>query len=145
MTGRTIVRPPEPLEGVLPLLSALPLPALLYRLDGTIFGASPAMEQLVGEPVDAMTNGDLASRLKIGFPEGRGLHWDDLCRDLTTERNPAVAVDINDSIGRFHAMIASGALVRSGSDTVGVLVLFSEVTGLLERSAAQPRHSLSSE
>ncbi len=40
----------DPLAATLPLLRALPLPALLYRPDGTIAAGSAAFEELVGRP-----------------------------------------------------------------------------------------------
>ena len=122
----------DPLAATVPLLRALPAPALLYRPDGTVAAGSAVLEELLGVPVEDQTNSDLAAQLHLRFPTGKALHFADFLRDLGDQPHPAVAVDMRDRSGRFRAMIASGSVVRSGGETLGFVVLFSEVTGLLE-------------
>lgn len=122
----------EPLAPLLPLLRALPLPALLFRLDGVVAGSSAAVENLVGESVEGMTTPELADRLNATNPLGQSLGIDDLRQALQREANPEIAVDIRDRHGRCHAMIATGAVVESGGEPVGIVVLFTDLTGLIE-------------
>ncbi|MEN6342338.1 MAG: PAS domain-containing protein [Methanospirillum sp.] len=124
--------PSDPLAATLPLLRVIPAPAILYRPDGTIAGSSAAFEELLGRPVEGLTNADLADLFDIRFPTGKALYFGDLCRELRVQRNPQMAIDLRDGSGRFRAMIASGAAVRSGDRTVGAIVLFTEVTGLIQ-------------
>jgi PAS domain-containing protein len=124
--------PADPLAAMLPLLRALPLPAVLYRLDGTVAGASAALEELVGAPVGGLTVAELAALLHVRFPTGRVLDFDDLCRSLGEEPRPMVALDLRDRDGRFYAMIASAGVVRSGGEMAGIVVLLSDITGLIE-------------
>ena len=110
----------------------LPAPALLFRPDGSVAAGSAALEELLGVPVEGLTRSDLAALLHVRFPTGKVLHFADLVRDLGDQPHPTDAVDLRDPSGRFHAMIASGSVVRSGGVTLGFVVLFSEITGLLE-------------
>ena len=56
---------------MLPLLRALPLPAVLHRPDGTVAGASAVFEELLGISADGMTTEDLGARLQVRVPTGR--------------------------------------------------------------------------
>lgn len=127
------------LAGTLPLLQALPLPAVLFELDGKPVAASPSMEELLGRPLDEMTGGEFVGRLRIRYPAGRPRTWSDLHRDLARERHPAVAIDVHDSDGGFHAMIATASLVGPDDGPLGILIVYSEVTKLIEKSAAPHR------
>ncbi len=129
----------DPLAATVPLLRALPAQALLFRPDGTVAAGSAALEDLPGIPVEGLTTSDLAALLHLRFPTGRALHFADFLRDLGDQPGPAVAVDLRDRSGRFRAMIASGSAVRSGGETIGFVVLFSEVTGLLEANGTAQR------
>jgi PAS domain-containing protein len=110
------------------------VPAVLQRPDGTVVAASAVFEDMVGGTVDGMSVADLHALLEARFPTGRELSFADLCRDLTDRAGPEVAVDIRDRNGRFRAMIASGAAVRTGDTEVGVVVVFIEVTRLIGAS-----------
>jgi PAS domain-containing protein len=121
----------DPLAAVLPLLRALPTPAVLYRPDGTVAGASAALQELVGVPVDGMSDRDLAALFQIRFPTGRELGFDALCRDVREQQRSSIATDIRDSSGKIRALIASAAAVRSEGKTIGIVVLLFEVTELL--------------
>lgn len=129
----------DPLAATVPLLRALPTAALLFWPDGTVAAGSAALEELLGVPVEGLTTGDLAAQLHLRFPTGRGLRFADLLGDLGDLPHPAVAVDLRDRSGRFRAMSASGYAVQSGGETIGFVVLFSEVTGLLEANGTAPR------
>ncbi len=126
----------DPLAATVPLLRALPAAALLLWPGGTVAAGSAALEELLGVPVDGLTTGDLATLLHLRFPTGRALH---LAGFLGDQPHPAVAVDLRDRSGRFRAMIASGSTVQSGGETIGFVVLFFEVTGLLEANGTAPR------
>ena len=128
-----------PLASTVPLLRALPAPALLFWPDGTVAAGSVAIEELLGVPVDGLTTGDLSAQLHLRFPTGRALRFSDFLGDLGDQPHPAVAVDLRDRSGRFRAMIASGSAVQSGGETIGFVVLFSEVTGLLMTNGSAPR------
>ena len=129
----------DPLAGALPLLRALPTPAVLFRLDGTIVAASPAMEELIGGPVEGFDRLTILDRLRIGFPAGIRRSWDDLCHDLARERHPSISIDIFDSAGRFHAMVASAGMVEGAGGPIGVVVVFYDVTMLVESGPGRAR------
>lgn len=131
--------PPDALAATLPLLRALLLPAILFRVDGTILAASAAFEELIGGPIEGADQEALADRLRVRYPTGRVRSWDDLRRSLERERNPTIAMDFFDRNGRFHAMVASAALVDDGKKPAGVVIVFSHVTELID-PGAPPRH-----
>jgi PAS domain-containing protein len=126
----------DPLVAMLPLLRALPVPAVLHRPDGTVVAASAVFEDMVGETVEGLTLAEIHALLEARFPTGRELSFADLCGELEDRARPEVAVDIRDRNGLFRAMIASGAVVRSGEVEVGVVVVLTEVTRLIDAARA---------
>ncbi len=121
------------------LLAALRQPAFLYGSDGRITVANDLAEALAGRPLAGFTAADIVAIFGNRHPDGRTFTPEELppSRALAGEEAIDVPIAITDGEGRPRHVLATASPIRDGTEIVGALVVWQDVTALETARAEQ--------